>query len=246
MARRYLSTLSPRRRWGIAGSAAGAALALTVGLGNPWTGGFFQGLAVRPGFAHAKTLIALLGVFRWTLSPHASVSAHLVPTASQWAAALVLDLGWPLLILIGARLLAGGLALRRAKLSLVLGVWSVMTLFGAAIGVIVGVVDHGTGLVLDPLVGFVPAGGRTLDRITLEAGAVAVLGAALGWLPGVFAAIGYGVKRGEPAPRTTAPPEPTLDLAGLETLRRTLPERTAPDRALPDAATSKFFGLEGE
>jgi hypothetical protein len=81
-----------------------------------------------------------------------------------------------------------------------------------------------------------------------------LLGAVLGWLPGVTAAIAYSVRRtvAEPA-AVPAAPEPlpvrtpatetrTLDLAGLESLRKA--RRRGVDSTLPDAATSSFFAAE--
>ncbi|HZU54966.1 MAG TPA: hypothetical protein VFA06_03750 [Actinocrinis sp.] len=268
MARTYLSTLSPRRRWGIAGCAAGAVLILTAAIGNPWTWSTMGALDRRPVGNSVPMLAGSLSVFHWTVGPHGS-SAPAGQTTGHWVAGLVLDLGWPLLVLIGARLLAGGLALRRARLSLLVGVWSLSTLCAAVIGLIAGIVDHAVAPGMRAMDLGMTANAPIGDVLTLQAATMAVLGAALGWLPGVTAAIGYSVRRvvvpaTEPAGTTTmsaaaaanaedpvsagATPTAaaietrTLDLAGLESLRRA--RRRSLDGTLPDAATSSFFASE--
>jgi hypothetical protein len=244
MARTYLSTLSPRRRWGIAGSAAGAVVLLTVGLGNPWTAGSVARLAARPGLDRVPLLAHALSVFRWSLTP-SSYGAPADHSAGYWAAGLVLDLGWPLLVLIVGRMLAGGLAMRRAHMSIVLGVWSAATLTAALIGLAGGLIDHtladGMRALSLPLAPKTPTG----DVITLQAATMALLGAALGWLPGIVAAVGYSVKRPVPAGATaTSGEEPTktLDLAGLEEVRSA--RRRGGDLTLPDPTASNFFIAE--
>jgi hypothetical protein len=250
MARTYLSTLSPRRRWGIAGCAGGAVLLLTVAIGNPWTWSTLAKLPRQPGADRVPLLANSLGVFHWTVSPNRS-GAPAGHSTGHWIAGLVLDLGWPLLVLVGARLLAGGLALRRAKLSLVLGVWSVATLTGAAIGLVSGLLDHVVAPGMRVIDLPVAAGTQTGDVLALQAATTALLGAVLGWLPGVTAAIGYSVRR-EPAPVPATEQERaatpsisdtgTLDLAGLESLRRA--RRRSLEGNLPDAAASSFFAAE--
>lgn len=271
MARTYLSTLSPRRRWGIAGCAAGAVLLLTAAIGNPWTWSTLSSLDRRPVGNRVPMLSESLSVFHWTLGPHGS-SAPAGQTTGHWVAGLVLDLGWPLFVLIGARLLAGGLALRRAHLSLLLGVWSLATLSAAATGLIAGLVDHAVAPGMRAMDVALTANAPTGDVLTVQAATMGLLGAALGWLPGVTAAIGYSVRRGtaaataaEPATSSslsasfstakteatvpagsagtaTASETRTLDLAGLESLRRA--RRRSLDGTLPDAATSSFFASE--
>jgi hypothetical protein len=247
MARTYLSTLSPRRRWGIAGGAGGVALLLTAGLGNPWTAGTIGGLGGKPGGDSVPLLANTLAVFHWTLGPR-RLDLPANQQIGQWTAVLVLDLGWPLLILLGARILAGGLAPRRARISAVLGVWSVTTLTGAASGALVGLLDHtlahGASLPGLPTTG----SGHLGDLLTAQAAALAMLGAALGWLPGLAAVIAYSVNRGAVAPATAGTgeentlvdPRTTLDLAGLESIRRA----RRPDdfnNTLPDVHNSNFF-----
>jgi hypothetical protein len=158
-------------------------------------------------------------------------------------------LGWPLLVLVGARLLAGGLALRRAKLSLLLGVWSVATLTAAAIGLAAGLLDHAAAPGMRVIDLPVAAGTHTGDILALQAATMALLGATLGWLPGVMAAIAYSVRR---AAATVTEPEPaaaqagteirTLDLAALETLRKA--RRRSLEGTLPDAGSSSFFAAD--
>jgi hypothetical protein len=152
-------------------------------------------------------------------------------------------------------MLAGGLALRRAKLSLVLGVWSVATLTAAVAGLFAGLVDHSVAPGMRIIDLPVPPGTATGDVLALQAATMGLLGAVLGWLPGVTAAIAYSVNRTvvEPAPAPAATePEPernpatetrTLDLAGLESLRRAR-RRGLEAGNLPDAATSSFFAAE--
>ena len=233
-------------------------LLLTVAIGNPWTWSSVAKLSKQPGADRVPLLANSLSVFHWTVTPSSSgvPAGH---ATGHWIAGLVLDLGWPLLVLIGARLLAGGLALRRAKLSLLLGVWSLATLTAAAIGLISGLVDH----VVAPGVRVfdlpVAAGAQTGDVLVLQAATMGLLGAVLGWLPGVTAAIAYSVRRAEAtATMTTAAIAPeagalsasaptmtdtgTLDLAGLESLRQA--RRRSLDGTLPDAATSSFFAAE--
>ena len=261
MARTYLSTLSPRRRWGIAGCAAGAVLVLTVAIGNPWTWSSVAKLSKQPGADQVPLLANALSVFHWTLGPNGA-GAPAGHSTGHWVAGLVLDLGWPLLVLIGARLLAGGLALRRAKLSLLVGVWSLATLTAAAIGLISGLVDHADVPSMRVIQLPVAAGTHTGDVLALQAATMALLGAVLGWLPGVTAAIGYSLRRAEATSAAEVPESAglsasaptltdistgtgTLDLAGLESLRRARRRSMEAEAgALPDAATSSFFGAE--
>jgi hypothetical protein len=225
-------------------------LLLTVVIGNPWTWSSVAKLSKQPGADHVPLLANSLSVFHWTVTPSGS-GAPAGHTTGHWIAGLVLDLGWPLLVLVGARLLAGGLALRRAKLSLLLGVWSLATLTAAAIGLISGLVDHVVAPGMRVIDLPVAAGTHTGDVLALQAATMGLLGAVLGWLPGVTAAIGYSVRRAE-APSTVPGAESasaptltdtgTLDLSGLESLRRA--RRRSLDGSLPDAATSSFFGAE--
>lgn len=248
MARTYLSTLSPRRRWGIASAAAGTALALTAGLGNPWSYSAISGLPKDAGASTVPLLAGTLQVFHWTTG-----SSALGGTA-PWTAAVVLDAVWPLLILAGTRALAGGLALRRAKLSLIIGVWAVATLTGAFAGLIAGLVDHGTGHAAREAFAVVTAQTRTGDILTLQAATMALVGALIGWLPGCAAAIAYAVGRTLPAEadkdgkggrsgeektltEVSAEPGTTLSLESLEELRRVRRE----GGRMKDARTSEFF-----
>ncbi|MBR7832811.1 hypothetical protein KDL01_06035 [Actinospica durhamensis] len=247
MARTYLSTLSPRRRWGIASAAAGTALALTAGLGNPWSYSTISALPKDAGANKVPLLAGTLQVFHWT------TGANALGGSSAWTAALVLDAVWPLLILAGARALAGGLALRRAKLSLIVGVWAVATLTGAFAGLIAGLVDHhvGAGAQLREAFVTVTAQTRPGDILTLQAATMALVGALIGWLPGCAAAIAYAVKRAEPAEaerggrsgeertltEVSTEPGSTLSLENLEELRRVRRE----GGPMKDARTSEFF-----
>src|SRR5579863_1200823 len=141
-ARTYQSTLSPRRRWAVASCAAATVLVVTVGLGNPWTFGTVGNLGSRGGFAQAQVLAATPRVFAWSTSANGFAANK---SMGFWISGLVLDLGWPLFLLIGARLLAGGLAMRRARLSIVVGVWSLAALTAAAAGLVSGLVYHASG-----------------------------------------------------------------------------------------------------
>ena len=247
MARTYLSTLSPRRRWGIASAAAGVALAASAGLGEPWGFHTISALPNNAGFSAVPLLASTLQVFHWTTG-----SSQLGGT-NPWIAAFVLDLVWPLLILIGARALAGGLALRRAKLSLIIGVWSVTTLTGAFAGLAAGLVDHRAGDAGWPRVAFatVAAHATTGDVLTLQAATMALVGVLIGWLPGVAAALAYSVGREVPKPgdeaksgeeKTVAEETgSTLSLENLEELRRVRRKAGREAGGLPDAHTSEFF-----
>lgn len=230
-------------------------LLLTVAIGNPWTWSTISTLAGRPVGRGVPLLAGSLGVFHWTVGPHGS-SAPAGSSAGHWIAGLVLDLGWPLLLLLGARMLAGGLALRRAKLSLLLGVWSVATLTAAVTGLIAGLVDHAVAPGMRILDLPVPPGTPAGDVLVLQAATMGLLGAVFGWLPGVTSAIGYSVKRtvAEPAPAAAPAETPpadtpatetrTLDLAGLESLRKARRRGLDSGSTLPDAATSSFFAAE--
>jgi hypothetical protein len=238
MARTYLSTLSPRRRWGIASAAAGVALAVTAGLGEPWGYSSISGLPRDSGFSSAPLLASTLQVFHWTTG-----SAKLGGN-SPWIAAFVLDLVWPLLILIGARALAGGLALRRARFSLVIGVWSVTTLTGAFAGVVAGLVDHSMRDGVLPRVAFAATATHTGDVLALQAATMALVGALIGWLPGVAAALAYSVKRVVPEAENTGEEKTlieesgsTLSLENLEEMRRARRDVGG----MGDASTSEFF-----
>jgi len=223
-------------------------LLLTVLIGNPWTWSSVAKLSRQPGADRVPLLANSLGVFHWTVSPSRS-GAPAGHTTGHWIAGLVLDLGWPLLVLVGARLLAGGLALRRAKLSLLLGVWSVATLTAAAIGLLAGLLDHVAAPGMRVIDLPVAAGTHTGDILALQAATMALLGATLGWLPGVTAAIAYSVRR-EAATATepdsavaeTGTQNKTLDLAALESLRRA--RRRNLEGTLPDASSSSFFAAE--
>lgn len=242
MARTYLSTLSPRRRWAIAASAAGLALVLTAGLGEPWGFTTVSALPHDAGASSVPLLARTLQVFHWT-----TASAKL-GGSGPWIAAFVLDVVWPLLILIGTRALAGGLALKRARLSLCVGVWSVATLTGAFAGLIAGLVDH-ADRVGWMRIAFTAVSAKTStgDVLTLQAATMALVGVLVGWLPGVAASAAYSVRRavpdGEEAPRTgdektlTEEGASTLSLESLEELRRVKRE----SGKLPDARTSEFF-----
>jgi hypothetical protein len=242
MARTYLSTLSPRRRWGIAGAAAGAVALLTVGLGNPWTASSVARLADQPGFKDVPLLAHALGVFRWSLTPR-SYGAPADHSTGYWAAGLVLDLGWPLLVLVGARMLAGGLAMRRAQLSLVFGMWSASTLTAALIGLIAGLVDHTLADGMRALSLPLAPGAKTGDVITLQAATMALLGAALGWLPGITAAVGYAVKRTVPAAATDAS---AATAAASAAMASTAMSSTAMSSAAMANTAMSSTGLTGE
>jgi hypothetical protein len=242
MARTYQSTLSPRRRWGIASAAAGTALALTAGLGNPWSFAAVGGLPKDAGARSVPLLAGTLQVFHWTTGSGA------IGGSAAWTAALVLDAVWPLLILIGVRALAGGLALRRARLSLTIGVWAVATLTGAFAGLIAGVVDHGSGHVAREAFGTVTAHTQAGDILTLQAATMALVGALVGWLPGCAAAIAYAVERTVPEEksgeettltelRTSGAVGTTLSMENLEELRRVRRD----GGGMKDARTSEFF-----
>jgi hypothetical protein len=254
MARTYLSTLSPRRRWGIASAAAGMTLLVTAGLGEPWGFHVISALPKDRGLGSVPLLASTLQVFHWTTG-----SAGL-GGGNPWIAAFLLDLVWPLFILIGARALAGGLALRRAKFSLIVGVWSVATLSGAFAGLVAGLVDHQAGGGwLRVAFSTVTAKTTTGDVLTMQAATMALVGVLIGWLPGVAAAFAYSVKRVVPTPEpdTSSETKPrtgeertlterslaeetgsTLSLESLEEIRRVRRER---DGRLPDAHTSEFF-----
>jgi hypothetical protein len=254
MARTYLSTLSPRRRWGIASAAAGMTLLVTVGLGEPWGFHIISALPKDQGVSSVPLLASTLQVFHWTAGSAA------LGGSDPWIAAFVLDLVWPLFILIGTRALAGGLALRRAKFSLIVGVWSVATLTGAVAGLAAGLVDHQAGGGwLRVAFSAVTAKTTTGDVLTMQAATMALVGVLIGWLPGVAAAIAYSVKRVVPGPEADTPSgtKPrsgeertlterslaeetgsTLSLESLEEIRRVRRER---DGGLPDAHTSEFF-----
>lgn len=242
MARTYLSTLSPRRRWGIAAAAAGTALVLTAGLGNPWSFSAISGLPKDTGADQVPLLAGSLQVFHWTTGSSASGGS------APWIAAFVLDAVWPLLILVGTRALAGGLALRRAKISLTLGVWAVATLTGAFAGLIAGLVDHAAGHPAREVFVTLTAQSRSGDILTLQAATLALVGALIGWLPGCAAAIAYAVKRADPAAAKTGEEKTlteasteagsTLSMENLEELRRV---RRGGSGTMKDAHTSEFF-----
>jgi hypothetical protein len=253
MARTYLSTLSPRRRWGISSAAAGMTLLVTVGLGEPWGFHTISALPKDHGVSSVPLLASTLQVFHWTTG-----SAALGGT-DPWIAAFVLDLVWPLFILIGTRALAGGLALRRAKFSLLVGVWSVATLTGAFAGLAAGLVDHHAGGGwLRVAFSTITAKTTTGDVLTGQAATMALVGVLVGWLPGVAAAFAYSVKRVVPKPESDTSSGPstgeektlterslaeetgsTLSLESLEEIRRV--RRRERDGRLPDAHTSEFF-----
>jgi hypothetical protein len=254
MARTYLSTLSPRRRWGIASAAAGMTLLVTVGLGEPWGFHAISALPKDRGVGSVPLLASTLQVFHWTTGSAA------LGGGDPWIAAFLLDLVWPLFILIGTRALAGGLALRRAKFSLIVGVWSVATLTGAFAGLVAGLADHQAGGGwLRVAFSAVTAKTTTGDVLTMQAATMALVGVLIGWLPGVAAAFAYSVKREVPKPEsdTSSGTKPrtgeektlterslaeetgsTLSLESLEEIRRVRRER---DGRLPDAHTSEFF-----
>ncbi|HEX4790188.1 MAG TPA: hypothetical protein VH372_17105 [Actinospica sp.] len=242
MARTYLSTLSPRRRWGIAGAAAGLALVLTAGLGEPWGFAAISGLPRDSVASDVPLLASTLQVFHW------STGSGALGGSGPWISAIVLDLVWPLLILIGTRALAGGLALRRARLSLCVGVWSMATLTGAFAGLVAGLVEHGDRIGwMRVAFSTVSAKTSTGDLLTLQAATMALVGVLIGWLPGVAAAVAYSVNRTAPEPETPAPSGEertlteestgTLSLESLEELRRVRRQ----SGKLPDAHTSEFF-----
>jgi hypothetical protein len=255
MARTYLSTLSPRRRWGIAGSAAGVAFLLTAGLGNPWTSKTIDTLSTWPGARDAPNLVNTLGALHWTPSQLRFGNATAAGPARAFAV-VALDLAWPLLLLFGVRLLAGGLATRRARLAAFCGVWGLTVLAGALGGVLAALTGHwlNAGVVLPDIA--VQPGAALGDLLTTQAAATAMLAAALGWLPALAAVIAYSAGRGpvpaaagarsadtaEAAEPTLIDPRTTLDLAGLESIRRAKRRGgQVTDNTLTDVRTSPFF-----
>lgn len=267
MARTYLSTLSPRRRWGIAGSAAGVAFLLTAGLGNPWSSNTIDNLPTWPGARDAPQLVGTLGALHWTpsLLQFGNISG-LGPARAFGIVAL--DLAWPLVLLFGVRLMAGGLATRRARLAVFAGVWALGVFAAGLGGLLGGLTAHAlnSGATL-PDIATAP-GARFGDLLTTQGAALAALGAALGWLPALAAATAYSIgrptaaataagstettgsipvvkgtgttrKSGEEA--TLSDPRTTLDLAGLESIRRARRRGPAVDSTLPDVRNSPFF-----
>lgn len=202
--------LSPRRRWGIATAAAVLCLAMAVGTGNPWT---FKSVERLPGDGWLDQVPILSGapqVFRWTVMPHSS-GAPSVGGMKFWVAGLVLDLGWPLLVLLAVRLLAVGAAPRRARTAVFLGTWGVvalsLALTAAAAAAIYG---NPRGAASRTSLTTVPLDDFTIgDVVTMTALSAVAIGLIAGWLPALAAAALYrnrsiGASEAEPAAEPAA------------------------------------------
>lgn len=255
------------RRWALAAAGGAAALALTVGLGNPWTGDSVARLGQDQGFDQIAPLIHTLQLLRWSTTPGGFAADAAASRAAGYAGVLTLDLGWPLLLFLALRILSAGLLARRGGLPLFLAAWALSGLTAALAATAGGLVQYlldGSGTArpnpgsLFILLGSPPLG----DVLTIQAASVALIGLALGWLPALLALVGYTAGRlaewdldtGEEdtmvdlnvRKRSSATPSEreTLNLAALEALRNARysydPDPDVPGR-LPNPETSTFF-----
>ncbi|HEV2639670.1 MAG TPA: hypothetical protein VGX23_31345 [Actinocrinis sp.] len=259
------------RRWGLAAAGGLTALALTVGLGNPWSARSIAGLDHDQVFDRVAPLVRTFMLLRWSTTP-AGYGAAQVPNHAAWyAGALTLDLGWPILLFLLLRVVAGGLLARRGGIALLLTTWA-LTGFTAALAALAGgAVQYVVGGNVTPpqgpgVLAVLAGGSLSLGGVlAVAAASLAFAGLAVGWLPGLAALIGYTAGRlpewdldtGEedtmvdlasrrPAAEAATPGErETLNLAALEALRNARysydPDPDLPGR-LPDPRTSTFFG----
>lgn len=260
------------RRWGLAAAGGLTALAMTAGLGNPWSAGPIGRLDRDRYLDRAGGLVHTLALLRWSTTPAGYGTGAAANHAAWYAGALVLDLGWPLLLFFALRALAAGLLQRYGGFPLFLAGWALSGFTAAVAGLLGGVtqylVGHSAPLpqnagVLVTLPGHPQLG----DVLTIQAASAALLGLAVGWLPAAVAGIGYvagrlpewDVDTGEeptrvdlstrrPVAGAGAPGErDTLNLAALEELRNARygydPDPDEPGMA--DPRTSTFFG-EGQ
>lgn len=260
------------RCWALAAAGGLTALALTVGLGNPWNAHTIAGLGQDKGFDRVAPLVRTLALLRWSTTPGGFGAGGAANHAAWYAGALTLDLGWPLLLFFALRVLAAGLLTRRGGISLLLAAWA-LTGFTAALAALAGVtVQHllaGGPVPQNPgalimLPGRPPLG----DVLTVQAGSLALAGLALGLLPALAALIGYTAGRlaewdmdtgqedtmvdlaARQRPVSAVPGErETLNLAALEALRNarySYDPDPEPEPDVPgrlrDPRTSTFFG----
>jgi hypothetical protein len=252
------------RRWAVAATGGVAALALSVGLGNPWTAGTISKLSRDQGFDRVAPLAHSALLLRWSTTPGGALGANHI---AWYAGSLTLDLGWPLLLLLALRALSAGLLARRGGFPLLLAAWA-LTGFTAALAALAGgavqsAVAGGGRLPQNAGVLVLLPGTPSLGAVlTIQAASLALLGLAVGWLPALFALFGYVVGRlpewdldtgeedtmvdlaGRKRAASTPSERETLNLAGLEALRNARysydPDPDVPGR-LPDPRTSTFF-----
>lgn len=248
MARTYLSMLPPRRRWGIAAAAATLCLAIAAGAGNPWTFGSVEKLPADGWLDRIPTLSGAPQVFRWTALPH-SPGAPAVGAMRFWVAGLVLDLGWPLLVLLAVRLLAVGAAPRRARTSLFVGTWGAVALSAAlAAAAAAAVYGNPRGAAMRTSLAMVPLDDYTTgDVITMTALSAVAIGLAVGWLPALAAAALY---RSRPVGETDAEPATATPSAAASTAGSDFPEFSfngtgyEPTATLPAGASPETLDLD--
>jgi hypothetical protein len=265
MARKYHTVIPPRRRWGLAVASGLTLLAVTLGAGNQWSWSYVSRLSQDAGLNRVPLLARTLLLLQWQTTPGGFGGED---QTGRFAAALVLDLGWPLLLFICVRMLSAGLGPRRGGLPLLVGTWGLTAFTGALAGLAAGTTDYlvsGHLQEFSGVLGSLPPGSQQLgDLLTLLAATTALLGLAIGWLPALVAVIGYSVRRGrtpvaadeeESGEETTivdlnrpilvgaVAERETLNLAALEALRNarytTEPENNG--GGLADPRTSIFF-----
>jgi len=198
MARTYYTVIPPRRRWALAAASGLTTLALSAGLGNPWSAGFFARLVTEQSLRGFAVLFHALTLFHWSLTPAGMAEFGGSGQTGRYAGALTLDLGWPLLVFLGVRLLAGGLAPRRGGFSLLISTWGLTAFVGALAAIAAGTTDHlvGGAAAMKVYPGAIDPGFPGLaNLLTTLTATMVLLSLALGWLPAIAAALGYSVRR---------------------------------------------------
>lgn len=245
---------------------------MAVGAGNPWTFKSMERLSADGWLGQVPILSGAPQVFRWTVMPH-SAGAPAVGATRFWAAGIVLDVGWPLVVLLAVRLLALGAAQRRARTAMFLGTWGVVAI-SAAFAAAGAAVLYGNprGAAVRTSLAMVPLNDYTIgDVVTMTALSAVAIGLIAGWLPALAAALLYRSRQAvDPEPEPAAPATAaaasagadypdfstagtgyeatamlpdTPDLEALEQLR--MARRRNLGGALPDAGGSSFFS-DGE
>jgi hypothetical protein len=266
------SRIATGRRWGLAAAGGLTVLALTAGLGNPWSAGFFARLGRNHSLDRVAALVHTGRLLRWSTGPTGFGAGPAANHAAWYAGILTLDLGWPLLFFFALRILAGGLLQRRGGVSLLLAGWALAVFTGAVAALAGGMVQFMVGeahrMPQSPGALVILPGTQHVGAVlTIQAASVAMLAFVLGWLPALVALLGYSIARlpewdvntgeeatmvdlrGRDSARGVPEERETLSLAALEELRNArygFDYEEEPDEPRPsgmaDPRTSTFFG----
>jgi hypothetical protein len=219
MARTYHTVIPPGRRWGLAAAAGLTTLALSAGLGNPWSTAFIGRLDTDRTLNRFSVLVHALVILHWSTTPSGMAGYGGSGQTGRYAAALVLDLAWPVLVFLSVRMLARGLAPRRGGFALFISAWGLTGFTAALSAVAAGLTDHliGGHARLHAYPGaMTPQFPGPSNVFTAEAATMMLLGFALGWLPAILAVLVYAIRRSTAAEERAEAKDPYVE-SGEET-----------------------------